>query len=244
MVTPKPFTFSSGRRAVLLLHGFTGNTGDVRMLGRFLERKGYTTHAPLYKGHGGPLEALLETKPQDWWQDVLDGYQFLKNKGHQEIAVAGISLGGLFSLKLGYTVPVKGIVTMCTPMGLKNDTVLYEGIRGQAQSYKRLEGKSPGQITKEMAAFHPEPLLQQVYKANADVKGQIDLIYAPTFIVQGRLDHMVDLASPYFIHDNIQSNVKEIKWYEQSGHSITLDKERDQLHEDIYQFLEGLPWQE
>ena len=36
---PKPFTFKKGKRAVLLLHGFTGNSADVRMLGRFL-RKG------------------------------------------------------------------------------------------------------------------------------------------------------------------------------------------------------------
>ena len=38
--------------------------------------------------------------------------------------------------------------------------------------------------------------------------------------------------------------MKEIKWYEESGHVITLDKERDQLHEDIYAFLEKLDWQE
>lgn len=32
---PKPFTFEGGEKAVLLLHGFTGNSADVRMLGRF-----------------------------------------------------------------------------------------------------------------------------------------------------------------------------------------------------------------
>ncbi len=37
---PKPFTFEAGPRAVLLLHGFTGHSADVRMLGRFLEKKG------------------------------------------------------------------------------------------------------------------------------------------------------------------------------------------------------------
>ena len=58
IVAPKPFTFGNGKRAVLLLHGFTGNTADVRMLARFLEKKGYTCHAPLYKGHGVPPEEL------------------------------------------------------------------------------------------------------------------------------------------------------------------------------------------
>ena len=50
LASPKPFTFEGGDRAVLLLHGFTGNSADVRMLGRFLEKKGYTCHAPIYKG--------------------------------------------------------------------------------------------------------------------------------------------------------------------------------------------------
>src|SRR5699024_1393755 len=49
---PAPFTFEAGPRAVLLLHGFTGNSADVRMLGRYLESKGYSSHAPIYRGHG------------------------------------------------------------------------------------------------------------------------------------------------------------------------------------------------
>lgn len=35
----KPFFFQAGKRAVLLLHGFTGSSSDVRMLGRFLEKQ-------------------------------------------------------------------------------------------------------------------------------------------------------------------------------------------------------------
>ncbi len=38
IVAPKPFTFKGGKRAVLLLHGFTGTTADVRMLGRFFAK--------------------------------------------------------------------------------------------------------------------------------------------------------------------------------------------------------------
>ncbi|RLY51627.1 carboxylesterase, partial [Staphylococcus epidermidis] len=36
---PKPFFFEEGKRAVLLLHGFTGNSADVRQLGRYLQKK-------------------------------------------------------------------------------------------------------------------------------------------------------------------------------------------------------------
>ena len=83
LASPKPFTFEGGDRAVLLLHGFTGNSADVRMLGRFLEKKGYTCHAPIYKGHGVPPEELVHTGPEDWWQDVTEAYQLLKDKGFE-----------------------------------------------------------------------------------------------------------------------------------------------------------------
>src|SRR6056297_724630 len=102
IANPKPFTFEAGDRAVLLLHGFTGHSADVRMIGRYLEKKGYTSHAPIYKGHGVPPEELVQTGPKDWWQDVQAGLKHLKDKGYEKIAVVGLSLGGVFSLKLGY----------------------------------------------------------------------------------------------------------------------------------------------
>ena len=49
---------------------------------------------------------------------------------------------------------------------------------------------------------------------------------------------MINTESANIIYNEVESDLKEIKWYEESGHVITLDKEQDQLHEDIYQFLE------
>lgn len=246
IVTPKPFTFGNGKRAVLLLHGFTGTTADVRMLGRFLEGKGYTCHAPLYKGHGVPPEELVHTGPEDWWQNVIGGYEFLKNKGHQEIAVAGLSLGGVFSLKLGYTVPIKGIVTMCAPMYIKSEEVMYEGILQYAREYKKLEGKSEEVINREMQEFLKTPMktLKALQNLITEVRNHVDTVYSPAFVVQARHDHMINTDSANIIYNEVENDVKQIKWYEESGHVITFDKEKEMLHEDIYQFLEKLNWEE
>lgn len=241
---PKPFTFEGGDKAVLLLHGFTGNSADVRMLGRFLEKKGYTCHAPHYKGHGVAPEELVHTGPEDWWKDVMDGYQLLKDRGHESIAAVGLSLGGVFSLKLGYTVPIKGIVPMCAPMYIKSEEVMYEGVLEYAREYKKREGKSEDQIQQEMEEFKKTPMntLNALQGLISEVRDSIDMIYAPTFVVQARNDHMINTDSANIIYNNVESPVKDIKWYEESGHAITLDKERDQLHEDVYQFLESLDW--
>ena len=241
---PKPFTFEAGNRAVLLLHGFTGSSADVRMLGRFLEKKGYTSHAPQYKGHGVPPEELVHTGPKDWWKDVMMGYDHLKSLGYKEIAVAGLSLGGVFSLKLGYTVPVKGIIPMCAPMYLKDEDVMYEGVLNYAREYKRFEGKSEEVIEKEMEDFKKTPMktLKELQNLIRDVRDHVDLTYAPLFVVQARHDNMINPDSANIIYNEAESPQKDIKWYENSGHVITLDKEKEQLHEDIYAFLEELDW--
>ncbi|HDR3491198.1 TPA: carboxylesterase [Bacillus wiedmannii] len=244
LASPKPFTFEGGDRAVLLLHGFTGNSADVRMLGRFLEKKGYTCHAPIFKGHGVPPEELVHTGPEDWWQDVMEAYQLLKDKDFEKIAVAGLSLGGVFSLKLGYTVPVLGVVPMCAPMYIKSEETMYQGILAYAREYKKREQKSPEQIEQEMLEFQKTPMntLKALQELIADVRNNVDMIYAPTFVVQARHDEMINTDSANIIYNGVESTLKDIKWYEDSTHVITLDKQRDELHEDVYNFLEQLDW--
>jgi carboxylesterase len=244
LVAPKPFTFEAGKRAVLLLHGFTGSSADVRMLGRFLEKKGYTSHAPIYTGHAVPPEELVHTGPDEWWQDVLKGYEQLKEKGYDEIAVAGLSLGGVFSLKLGYTVAVKGIIPMCAPMYIKSEETMHNGVVDYARQYKRFEGKNQEQIDQEIEEFKKTPMrtLNALQNLISEVRENVDMIYAPTFVVQARHDEMINTDSANIIYNQVESDLKQIKWYEESTHVITLGKEKEQLHEDIYRFLETLDW--
>lgn len=245
VVQPKPFFFEAGKRAVLLLHGFTSHSNDVRMLGHFLKKHGYTSYAPIYSGHGVPPEELLKTSPDDWWKDVKAAYDFLKEQGYEEIAVGGLSLGGAMSLKLGYSVPVKGIFPMCAPVRLHSRNHLYQGVLAFARNYKKMEGKPKEQIETEIAAFD-NSRLQELLDENRDFVNEItenlDLIYAPIFVIQGSKDEMVDPESAQIIHDSVSSYQKSLKFYHESGHVITVDKEKNQLHDDILAFLNSLDW--
>ena len=113
-------------------------------------------------------------------------------------------------------------------------------------NYKKIEGKSPEEIEKEMNEFQKIPMdtIKALQNLIADVRDHIDMIYAPLFVVQARNDGMINTDSANIIYNRTESTQKEIKWYEHSGHVITLDKEKDQLHEDVYQFLETLDWEE
>ncbi|MFD1362519.1 alpha/beta hydrolase [Lentibacillus salinarum] len=243
---PEPFTFEAGPRAVLLLHGFTGHSADVRMLGRFLEKKGYTSHAPIYRGHGKEPEELVKASADDWWEDVRNAFHHLKELGYQEIAVAGLSLGGVLGLRLAYAEQVKGIIPMCAPMFFDNEEELTKGYKFKAREFKQLEGKDKDTIEQEVQELvgNSRAMFSDLANLIKEVNGHIDTIYVPTFVVQARQDEMINTDSATYIYDNVEAEQKDIKWYEDSGHVITMGKEKEQLFDDIYQFLESLDWNE
>ncbi|HLS36033.1 MAG TPA: alpha/beta fold hydrolase [Bacillota bacterium] len=244
IVQPKPFTFEAGKRAVLLLHAFTGDSADVRMLGRYLQEKNYTTHAPIYRGHGGALEEIAKTSATDWWEDVLAAYDHLKSLGYEEIAVAGLSLGGVLALKLAATKDIKGIATLATPIFFDNKDRLLVTFKGFAKQYKQFEQKSPEVIKQEIDLLMDkapktidslEPLIQEV-------DSSLNKIDKPALIVQPVKDQLINTDSASYIYEHISSREKELLWYEKSQHVVTTGVERERLHEDVYTFLESLPW--
>ncbi|MDK9857669.1 carboxylesterase [Staphylococcus equorum] len=241
---PKPFFFEEGNRAVLLLHGFTGNSSDVRQLGRFLQKKGYTSYAPHYEGHAAPPEEILKSSPFVWFKEALDGYDFLVEKGYDEIVVAGLSLGGCYALKLSLNRDVKGIITMCSPMYIKTEGSMFDGVLEYARNFKKYEGKDETTINKEMDVFQPSETLKELQGQIQDVRDHVDEVMDPLLVVQAEQDQMINTDSANIIYNESESDEKNIKWYANSGHVITIDKEKELVFEDVYQFLESLDWSE
>ncbi|PWU69234.1 alpha/beta hydrolase [Gracilibacillus dipsosauri] len=241
---PEPFMFRGDERAVLLLHGFTGHSADVRMLGRFLNSKGYTCYAPIYRGHGKSPEDLIEATAEQWWEDVKNAYLYLKGEGYEKIAVAGLSLGGVLALRLACTHPLEAVVTMCSPMFFDNEEQLTIGFKQFAKDYKQLEGKDEATIQEEMGELleRSKELFKQIAESIERVKENVDMLYTPTLVIQAEKDEMINPDSANYIYENVEADQKEIKWYANAGHAITFSDAKDQLHEDIAQFFASLKW--
>src|SRR5699024_12641820 len=109
---PQPFTFEAGNRSVLLLHGFTGHTADVRMLGRFLEKKGYTSHAPIYRGHGGSAEDTVAATAEEWWEDAQDAYPHVTDLADSGRAESRRAPAGEIVVRVSARRAVKRTLTM------------------------------------------------------------------------------------------------------------------------------------
>src|SRR5699024_12483948 len=85
-------------------------------------------------------------------------------------------------------------------------------------------------------------LINEIGTFVEQVNGIIDRVDILTFVVQTSKDEIINPESARFIYENIKNEKKDLKWYENSAHLITFGDEKDILHEDIYNFLETLDW--
>ena len=66
-----------GRHGVLLIHGFTGLPAELRLLGEYLNARGFTVLAIRLAGHGTTVEDLSRMEHEEWMDSVRDGYAIL-----------------------------------------------------------------------------------------------------------------------------------------------------------------------
>ncbi|MEK3886442.1 alpha/beta hydrolase [Bacillus sp. FSL K6-3431] len=243
IVPPKPFFYKGGEKAVLLLHSFTSNTIDMKKLGKYLQKDNYSCYAPLYSGHGLTAEEILTYRPSDWWQDVLNGYQLLKNEGFEKITVIGLSLGGVFALKVAQELEINGVVTMSVPIH-REATFLKKRVFHYAKRYKRLEGKNEEQINLEMKLLQNMSIYSLVeFQQFIDITmDKLALLTSPIRILYGELDEPLYKESAEIIFQSVATNQKTIKGYPNAKHLMTLGTDINDVNKDILTFLNDLTW--
>ena len=118
--TAEPFFFPGGPTGVLLVHGFTGAPKEMRWMGEYLAKQGYTVLGVRLAGHATQPADMLRVTWQDWLTSVEDGWHLLRGAADQ-VFVAGLSMGGTLALLLASQVEVAGVIAMSTPYEMSPD---------------------------------------------------------------------------------------------------------------------------
>src|SRR5699024_11267143 len=102
------------------------------------------------------------------------------------IAVAGLSIGGVFGLKLASENPIKGVVPMCAPMYFDNENHLTDGFEQFAKQYKQLSQKDEAEMEEEISQLMKvsEPLFDDVVAFVKVFSKMVDLIFFHGFVVK------------------------------------------------------------
>ena len=235
----EPFFFSGGDCGVLLIHGFTGSPAEVRLLGEFLHRKGYTVLAPRLCGHGTTVEDMANTKWPHWYSSVEDAYHILKARC-TSIAVIGLSMGGLLAFKLTAEYQMNKIVSLSAPIFIADKRLdmlpVYRMFRAFVPKKRKVYADIGPQYSVGYTAT-PLSSLSSLLELIEHTDSLLSTITVPLLIVQGHRDHTVEPRSAEYIFHKVASEEKHLLWLEKSGHLVTIDIEREYVFQKIAEFL-------
>jgi len=233
-----PFYWEAGSVGVLLCHGLTATTAEVRLLAQVLHERGYTVAGPLLPGHGTTPQDCNRHTWQDWYASVEQTYQQLTSHC-QTVIVGGESAGALLILRLASLHPdVAAILCYAPALKLK----LSRGkifLLSLCVPFLTSIPKPPSTDNNPWQGYSVNPLkaADQLRRLQKVIYPLLPQIHQPIIIIQGKLDPTVHSQSSQIIYDQISSSIKELHWLEHSTHCVILDKEREKAAELTLNFL-------
>ncbi|MEO6796508.1 MAG: alpha/beta fold hydrolase [Candidatus Dormibacter sp.] len=243
----QPFRLRGGSPGCLLLHGFAGTPPEVRGLGEHLAAHGFDVLAPLLAGHGLTPEAMAQTRWRDWARSAEEAMHTLQ-ADCGPVFVAGQSLGGTLALHLAATNPaVRGVVTMGamgSPRFFKDWRLRVIGglkhvVRWHVPGDDCDLGDPSALRFLHSYARRPTVCIESLLQLLRILETELPTITTPALILHGRRDRTVDVGNAPFILDQLGSVDKRLLWFEGSGHTITVDLERNQVNAAVLQWLQA-----
>jgi carboxylesterase len=248
--TAEPFFFpGTGKQArigCLVTHGFTGTPKEMRWLGKYLNRQGYTVCGIRLNGHATQPPDMIRSRYQDWLLSVEDGYDLLHSCTDQ-IILLGLSMGGLLSLTSAAFLDVKGVVAMSTPYNMPVKSPFPMGmikVISLVKPYlKKSETPDSGWFDKASFAQHvsyPENPLRSGVELSLLIDAMhqaLPQVKVPVLLIHSHDDDYVLQGSMQNIYDHLGTQNKQMMWVEGSGHVITEEPQREKVFKAAGEFI-------
>lgn len=235
------FFLKGGPVGVLLCHGYTATTAEVRLLGDYLHARGYTVSAPLLPGHGTTPQEMNRCHWQDWADALESAYTALAARCDKVFA-GGESMGGLLTLNLASRHPeVLGVMVYAAALKLPSATdELAIKLLHWLMPLGTQKGDDDSAAGPRWQGYpcNPLPAARQMLKLQEVVTARLHKVAQPILITQGRLDTAVAAEAPEMIAAGVSSEDKTIRWFEESTHCVLLDQEWEAVAALSLDFIE------
>jgi len=241
-VDPSPFDFpGDGRAAALCLHGLTGTPYEVRPLGEALASRGIRALGPVLPGHNETPERLARVPHTAWLEAALSHLRALRSAG-EPVFLVGLSMGGLLALALAAGEPVDGLVTIGTPLRLRHPFArLVPLFKYLIPMWPKPQGSDicDAAARERHPSYEVIPLrtLHELQRLQARVRPRLARVTAPILVAHGAHDQTACPEDAREIHARVSSAVRELLFFESSGHVVPVDFDGPRLGEAAAEFL-------
>jgi carboxylesterase len=227
--------------AVLLLHGFTSCTDAVDGLLPHLEKEHIPFERPILRGHMTRYQDLKGVTARDWYVDAEQALLKLWTEGHR-VVVVGLSMGGLVALELAMRHPemIAGVVTVAAALKFKDPLSRLTPLLSLVARYWPM----PETFNDPARAKHcgnyskfPTDAFASLYRYGHWIAERLPEVHVPIRILQSKKDQVVDPAAANIIYEKVSSPIRQILWFEQSGHEMMQDLEAERVFEEIMRFV-------
>lgn len=227
----EPFAWAghgaAAQTGLLLLHGFSATTAEVRPLARLLNQSGYTVAGPLLPGHKTTPDDLNACRWPDWADAAEKAYRELRGECDRVI-VGGESMGGLLALHLAAGHPeAAAILTYAPAIRMPLARVISTRLLAPFVKYFKPGAGPPTAVDAlwQGYAVRPARALMQLYDLMEVVRLELPGLRQPLLVIQGRRDTTLDPRGAESLYSRVGSPVKELHWLEGSTHCVVLDQE-------------------
>lgn len=226
------------RKAVLFIHGFSGNYYEneycINYLERFWDLDVYTFTLP---GHEAPI---MKKVAHEKWMEYSEEMLVSLFDTYDTIYLIGHSMGGVIASHLASVYPdhVKKLVLIAPAF-------LYGSFKQNKEDLKKIfdkeekeEGKSgyAGLFTKLVTV--PLTRILEFTKLVKEYRESIGEVTCPTLILQGDIDNIVPLESSYYAYERLKKH-KYMTIFEGVRHQVFLTSRREEICQYIHLFLKS-----
>ena len=220
---------------VVLLHGFTATTAEVRLLADYLRSFGYTLAAPLLPGHGTQPAELNKTSWLDWYEAAEEAYLEVRRKC-TKVFVCGESMGALLALLIASRyAQVDGVIAVAPALRIRGI-----GLSRIMQYFVKFRPKNQAEDNLPWKGYTVYPVrgLAQLAKLQNVVKKELHNITQPIFVFMGGKDASIHPESGKIIIDAVRSSEKELIYMPDSPHVMLLAEDKEVIFQKIHEFIE------
>lgn len=248
--------------AILLFHGLTGSTFEMKKYGQYLYKQGYDVYAYCLPGHGADSVSIKNVTWLDWVNFSFDKLDSLKKK-YNKVFLAGLCLGAVISLVLEQMYPsyVSGIISLSTTLFLDGWTIPWYnflmplGLNTIMRFYYTFPEREPYGIkneskrrsiqklmSKNTVAMDNYPLccVYELLKMSKFARKNMQKVKCPILIIHSKEDDLTSVKSAYCVYNNVSSTEKKIIILENSYHLMLYDNEKDRVYNESLLFLNNI----